>query len=61
VVVINPGTNDVITSLHLNNAKVQLTTSYLTSETDELKAVKINGDRNVIPARSIVTLTGIIK
>jgi hypothetical protein len=45
----------------LNNAKVQLTTSYLTSETDELKAVKITGDKNVIPARSIVTLTGIIK
>jgi O-glycosyl hydrolase len=61
VVLINPGTNDVTTALHLDNAKVQLTTSYLTSETDELKAVKITGDKNVIPARSIVTLTGIIK
>ena len=61
VVLINPGTNDVTTALHLDNAKVQLTTSYLTSETDELKAAKITGDKNVIPARSIVTLTGIIK
>ncbi|SEN62117.1 glycosyl hydrolase family 30 [Mucilaginibacter gossypiicola] len=61
VVVINPGTTDVTTALNINNAKVQLTSSYLTSKTDELKAVKIAGNNTVIPARSIVTLTGIIK
>ncbi|MDB5149666.1 MAG: xylanase [Mucilaginibacter sp.] len=61
VVIINPNTNDVTTALNLNNGKAQLTSSYLTSQTDELKAGKITGDKNVIPARSIVTLTGIIK
>jgi O-glycosyl hydrolase len=61
VVIINPNTNDVTTALNLNNGKAQLTSSYLTSQISELKAGKIIGDKNVIPARSIVTLTGIIK
>lgn len=61
VVVINPSTNDVTAALNINNARVQLTSSYLTSQTEELKAAKITGDKNVIPARSIITLTGTIK
>jgi O-glycosyl hydrolase len=61
VVIVNPNANDVTTALNLNNGKAQLTSSYLTSQTSELKAGKITGDKNVIPARSIITLTGIIK
>jgi O-glycosyl hydrolase len=61
IVVINPGNNNVTAALHMDNVKVQLIASYLTSQTDELKAAKITGDKNVIPARSIVTLTGIVK
>jgi O-glycosyl hydrolase len=61
VVVINRGTVDVTAGLNINNAKVQLTSSYLTSQTDELKAGKLTGNKRVIPARSVVTLTGVIK
>lgn len=61
VVIVNQGATDVITRFNINSGKAQLTSFYLTSETSELKANKITGDKNVIPARSIVTLTGIIK
>jgi O-glycosyl hydrolase len=61
VVLINPNTSEVTASLNISCAKFQLTSSYLTSQTDELKAGKVMGDKNVIPARSIITLTGTIK
>lgn len=61
VVVINPGTSDVTAALNINSAKVQFTSSYLTSQADELKANKITGSKTIIPARSVITITGVIK
>jgi len=61
VVIINQGANEVRATFHIDNAKVQFTSSYLTSQVDELKAGKATGDKNVVPARSIVTFTGVIK
>ncbi|MDN3581617.1 glycoside hydrolase [Mucilaginibacter flavus] len=61
VVIINPGTDDITTSFNTRKSKVQFTSSYLTSQDAELKAGKITANTNVVPARSVVTLTGIIK
>ena len=61
VVIINPNADDVITGFDTNNTKVQFTSSYVTSQAAELMAAKITGVKNLVPARSIVTLTGIIK
>jgi O-glycosyl hydrolase len=60
-VIINPNADDVATNLNMSNANIKLTSAYTTSQADELKAHKVTGTRNVIPARSIITLTGIIK
>ncbi|MGN8069402.1 glycoside hydrolase [Mucilaginibacter sp. SG564] len=57
-VIINPNTDEVITGF---NTQVRFTTSYLTSQADELKARKIDGSKITIPARSVITLTGAIK
>ncbi|WP_426581086.1 glycoside hydrolase [Mucilaginibacter sp. R-33] len=61
VVIINQGANEVSAAFRIDNAKVQFTSSYLTSQVDELKAGKITGNKNIVPARSIVTFTGVIK
>lgn len=61
VVIINPTADNVIAGFNTQNARVQFTSSYITSQADELKAGKITGIKNVVPARSIITLTGVIK
>lgn len=61
VVIVNPTHEDVMTRFNANIADIQFNTSYLTSETDELKAGKISVAENVVPARSVITFTGIIK
>ena len=61
VVIVNPTHDDVMTRFNTNIADIHFNTSYLTSETDELKAGKISTAENVVPARSIITLTGVIK
>jgi hypothetical protein len=60
-VFINPNADDIAADLNISNTNIKFTTAYTTSQADELKANKVTGVRNVIPARSIITLTGIIK
>jgi O-glycosyl hydrolase len=61
VVVINPGNENITAVFSTGKSKVKFTTSYLTSADAELKPAKITGDSNVVPGRSVITLTGIIK
>ncbi|MBB6109014.1 glycoside hydrolase [Mucilaginibacter lappiensis] len=61
VVIINPNPDDVVTGLNTGNTKIQFTNSYLTSRTGELKASKIDGSKTIIPSRSVITLTGLIR
>jgi hypothetical protein len=60
-VIINPNADDVAANLNISNANIKFSSAYTTSQADELKANKATGVRNVVPARSIITLTGIIK
>jgi O-glycosyl hydrolase len=61
LVVVNPNSDNVTAMINTGDAKVQFTSSYITSQANELKAGKTTGTKNVIPARSIITLTGVIK
>ncbi|MEZ2336881.1 glycoside hydrolase [Mucilaginibacter sp. RCC_168] len=61
LVIINPNTNNVVARFNTGKAKVQFANSYLTSQTNELKAGKIDGSKITIPSRSVITLTGFIK
>jgi O-glycosyl hydrolase len=61
VVIINTTSDNVTAGFNTSNANVQFTSSYITSQADELKAGKITGIKSVVPARSIITLTGVIK
>lgn len=61
VVIVNPNAADVVAGFDTGNTRVQFTSSYLTSQTDELKARKIDGSKIIIPSRSVITLTGLIK
>ncbi|WP_078348635.1 glycoside hydrolase [Mucilaginibacter pedocola] len=61
VVIINPTANAIAVNLNSGTAKVQFGASYLTSQTAELKPGKITGNNSVIPPRSVLTITGIIK
>jgi len=61
MVIINPNADDVIAGFNTGNAKVQFTASYLTSLADELRSHKIENSKEIIPSRSIITLTGFIK
>jgi O-glycosyl hydrolase len=61
VVIINPNPESITASFNTGKSKIQFTSSYLTSADAELKAGKITGDSNVVPGRSIITLTGVIK
>lgn len=61
VVIINPGNENITTVFNTGKSKIQFTSSYLTSADAELKAGKITGDSNVVPGRSVITLTGFIK
>lgn len=61
-VIINKNTNNIPINLNFNNSKVSVVKAYTTSQTNNLKADNINRHRDLIliPARSVVTLTGII-
>lgn len=61
VVIINPGNENITTVFNTGKSKIQFTSSYLTSADAELKAGKITGDSNVVPGRSVITLTGVVK
>ena len=62
-VFVNQNANDV--SINLNvDSNIDLVKTYTTSQTNNLKASSIGSVKNknlIIPARSVVTLTGIIK
>lgn len=61
LVIVNPSADAVTIKLNVGAAKVQFASSYLTSQNAELQAGKISGSSSVIPARSVVTITGSIK
>ncbi len=60
VVIVNPTAGSITTTLNTGPAKLHLVSSYLTAQDAELKADKLSGVKSVIPARSIITLTGVI-
>ncbi|HEY9195958.1 MAG TPA: glycoside hydrolase [Mucilaginibacter sp.] len=61
VVIVNPGTDDVLAGFNTSGGKAHFTSTYTTSQIAELKAGKIAGIKDVIPARSVVTFTGTIQ
>jgi O-glycosyl hydrolase len=61
VVIVNPNPDDITVRFNTGGVKVRFTSAYTTSQTDDLKAGKVTGDKNLIPARSVITLTGIIQ
>jgi hypothetical protein len=62
-VFVNQNANDVYVNLNVNG-NIDLVKIYTTSQTNNLKASSIGSVKNkslIIPARSVVTLTGVIK
>jgi O-glycosyl hydrolase len=64
-VIVNQNTNDVSVNLNINGNVVNRIKTYITSQTNNLKAGSIvytnNKNLIIIPARSVITLTGVIK
>jgi O-glycosyl hydrolase len=61
LVIVNPSADDITVKLDAGTTKVQFASSYLTSQNAELQAGKISGSSSMIPGRSVVTITGVIK
>ncbi|MGY4386054.1 O-glycosyl hydrolase [Pedobacter sp. UYP24] len=61
IVLINPNAEDLTADIHIIGGKMKLVSANLTSSTSDLKLEEIPKDKIVIPHRSILTLTGIIK
>lgn len=62
-VFVNQNANDVYANLNING-NIDLVKTYTTSQTNNLKASNIGSVKNknlIIPARSVVTLTGVIQ
>jgi hypothetical protein len=60
---VNQNANDVYVNLNVDS-NIDLVKTYTTSQTNNLKASSISSVKNknlIIPARSVVTLTGVIK
>ncbi|MEO3406310.1 glycoside hydrolase [Mucilaginibacter sp. CAU 1740] len=60
VVVINTSNNDLSADINAGSNKLKLVSSYLTSQNAELKAGKASAQKQIIPARSVITFTGTI-
>ncbi|SDF51860.1 O-Glycosyl hydrolase [Mucilaginibacter pineti] len=61
IVIINQNTDETPVSLNTGNSKITLTKRYTTSQTEELKPGSITGNNITVPARSVVTLIGVVK
>ncbi|PWK78421.1 O-glycosyl hydrolase [Mucilaginibacter oryzae] len=60
LVVVNNSANDVSADINAGSNKLKLVSSYLTSQNAELKAGKASVQKQIIPARSVITFTGTI-
>lgn len=60
VVIVNTSANDINADISAGSNKLKLASSYLTSQTAELKAGKVSAQKQTIPARSVITFTGTI-
>jgi O-glycosyl hydrolase len=61
IVIINQNTDDAPISLNTGNSKITFTKCYTTSQTEELKPGNIVGNNVTVPARSVVTLVGVVR